>query len=186
MQHLSNTRCMTLYWIQPRFGKPEYELRSEKELFGTLRWLTHVGFDPALFATAYGEWKLKTEWSNGLGYMLSTKTVYITNLDGEVAVSKCERGFHLTRSAIVKFANGRRFRWRMNFGLSRCVFSGEGNEDLLVLKLVSIPQVKFKMQVDLVHSLEDLPEAPLLAALGLYVLFALGYLGGIGWLLLPT
>jgi hypothetical protein len=178
MQRLNNTKATTLYWIQPRFGKPEYELRSEKELFGTLRWLTHVGQDPALFVTAYGEWKLIAEWW--------PRTVHITSLDNDIAVSRQERGFSLDRSAIVEFANGRRFRWRMNFWLTRCVFSGEDNGDLLVLKLVSIPQVKFKMQVDLVHSLEDLPEAPLLAALGLYVLFALGYLGGIGWLLLPT
>ena len=171
MQRLNNTKATTLYWIQPRWGKPQYELRSDDELFGTLRWLTHVGHDPALFVFADGEWKLITDWW--------PKTVYITSLDADIAVSRQERRFSLARSAIVEFANGRRFRWRTNFWLTRCVFSGEDNGDLLVLKLLSIPQLK--IQVDLVHGLEDFPEASLLAALGLYVLFALGYLGGFGW-----
>ncbi len=178
MQRLSSTNATTLYWIQPRWGKLEYELRSEKELFGTLRWSTHVGFDPASFVSVDGEWKLVTEWWPPW-WWLWPPTVHITNLDGDIAVSRQERRFSLARSFNVEFANGRRFRWRTNFWWTRSVFSGEDNGDLLVLKLVRVPQLK--IQVDLVHSLEDFPEASLLAALGLYIWFATAPNGGFGW-----
>lgn len=174
MQRLSDTKATKLYWIQPRWGKPEYELSSEKELFGTLRWSTHVGFDPALFVSADGELKLTTEWRPWW-----PRTLYITNSNGNVAVCRQERGFRLARAFNVEFANSRKFHWRTNFWWTRSVFSCEDNEDLLVLRLISIP--KLKIQLDLLHGLEDFPEASLLAALGLYILFATSSNGGFGW-----
>jgi hypothetical protein len=174
MQRLSDTKATTSYWIRPRWGKPIYELRSEKELFSTLRWFTHVGQDPALFVSADGQWKLTTEWGPWW-----TRALYITNLDGDVAVCRQENRLSLTRSFSVEFTNGRRFCWRTNFWYTRGVFSGEDNEDLIVLKLVRIPQLK--IQVDLVHGLEDFPQASLLAALGLYIFFATAWRGSFGW-----
>ena len=180
MQRLSSSKVTKFYWIQSKVGKPIYELRAEEELFGTLRWSTHVGFDPAIFVSIDSEWKIITDWWP-MWWWLWPPTVHITNSGGDVAVCRQERKFSLTRTFNVEFANSRRFRWRTNFWLTRSVFTSENNEELLILKLVKIPQFQLKIQVDVVKNLEDLPEALLLAALGLYIWFATAYHGGFGW-----
>jgi hypothetical protein len=119
MQRLSETKAKTLFWIQPKLGKPIYELRCENELFGILRWLTHIGIDPALFVSADGEWKLTTDW---WGW---PHAVHITNSDGDVALCRQNPTLSLTRAFSVEFVNGHKFRWRTNFWVTRSVFSGE-------------------------------------------------------------
>ncbi len=172
---VKDSKTASLYWIQPRWGAPVYELRSENNLVGILRWSTHVGSDPALFISTDCEWKLTTDW---WGW---PHAVHVTNSDGDVALCKQNPMLSLARTFSVDFANGRRFRWRTNFWLTRAAFSDDDNPDWLVLRLVSIPQFKLKIQVDLVHGQDDFREAFLLAALGLYMWFATSYNGGFGW-----
>ena len=159
MQHLNNTPASTLYWIQPRWGKPEFELRSNDELFCTLRWSTYSVWNPISVISADGQWTLISQWP---------RTVRIISSDYDVALS--ESGWPwLTR--IVEFANGRRFHWRRNFWQTQCTFSGEGTDNLLLFKAARIWPFKMKVRVDLAQRVKDLPEASLLAALGLYLLF---------------
>jgi len=158
MRQLSDTNATTLYWIQPRWGKPQYELRSDDELFCTLQWGTYVAQDPASLVSADGQCTLKYQWPS---------TVRIISSDSDIAV--CKRGWWLTDT--VEFVDGRRFQWRLNFWRTGGVVSSQDIGKLLSYKLVRYAPFKLKIRVDLVQRVKDLPEAVLLAAVGLYLWF---------------
>jgi hypothetical protein len=162
MQHLNKTPALTLYWIQPKWGKPIYELHSDEELFCTLRWLTYNKYDPVSVVSADGQWTLIFQWP---------WTVHIVSSDSNIAVSKSKFRQWWWGNETVEFANGSIFHWRMNFWHTRCTFNGEGTGNLLFFKVARFPPFKLKVRVDMAQGAKDLPESSLLAALGLYLWF---------------
>src|SRR4030042_5463694 len=104
MQHLRSTQASTLYWIQPERGEPIYELRSDDELFCTLRWATYNEVDPASVVSANGQWTLMVDKS-------SPRTI-VQITDSSETVAVCKIGWSLWHpAATVEFVNGPRFRW---------------------------------------------------------------------------
>jgi len=158
MQNLSNTPAETLYWVQPRWRKPIFELHLDEDLYCILRWTTYIVWDPASVFSANGQWSLII--SKGLSR--STRTIYITSFDRDVAIFSFKTGS-------LEFINGRRFYWYSNnFWQTKWTFSSEDGENLLSFKPVNVVSLHLTIQVDLTQTVKELPEATLLAALGLY------------------
>jgi hypothetical protein len=144
MQHLKDTPASTLYWIQ-RERKPECELRSDSELFCTLRWSTWNPYDPISVVSADGQWTIINYFPG------RTWIAHITssNSGGDIATAS-------RFSDIVKFADGRKFKWRTNFWLTRCTISDESSDNLLFLKVANNLFTKFRVRVDLEQRAKDL------------------------------
>lgn len=163
MQHLRDTQASTLYWIKPRWYKPVYELRSDNELFCTMRWSTYNEVDPVSIVSADEHWTLMI--SKGVPPVI----VQITDSSETVAV--CKFSVVYLNPVTVEFVNGLRFRWHLtDWRRSYWAFSSEDAENLMFFKGVSWNLFRLKIQVDLTSRVKELPEAPLLAAFGMYVL----------------
>jgi len=164
MQHLRSTQASTLYWIQPEWGEPIYELRSDDELFCTLRWSTYNEVDPASVVSANGQWTLMVDKS-------SPRTI-VQITDSSETVAVCKIGWSLWHTAAtVEFVNGLRFRWYLtDWWRHYWAFSSEDVGDLISFKPVSRYIYRLKIQVDLTSRVKELTEAPLLAAIGMYIL----------------
>jgi hypothetical protein len=160
MQHLRNSPTSTLYWIQLKRLKPIYELHSDVDLFCTLQWGTYITPNPTSVVSADGQWTLIADYWR--------RIVHIESLDG-TAIAVCKIPW-FDYSAVIEFSNGLRLRWDMNYGRSEGAFCDGDTDILLSFKVTSIWPLKLKARVDMAQGIKDLPEASLLAALGLYFL----------------
>jgi len=163
MQHLRNTRVSTLYWIQPEWGEPIYELRSDDELFCTLRWSTYNEEDPASVVSANRQWTLMADKS-------SPRTI-VQITDSSKTVAACKIRWSLWHpTATVEFVNGPRFRWYFtDWWRGYSALSSEDVGDLIFFKTRGY-KYRLKIQVDLTAKAKELIEAPLLTAFGMYTI----------------
>jgi hypothetical protein len=160
MQQLKNTPASTLYWIQPSWGRPTYELRSDDEIFCLLQCPPHIT-DPVFIISADGQWTLKYQWP---------WAVRIMKLEEDIAFFRFKKSTLWPVVGTLEFTNGSRLRWHnINLRLTRWAFSSEDNLNLLYFKQSEAFSSKLTVRVDLTPKLKDMPEASMLAALGLYL-----------------
>ena len=159
MQSIRKIAPATLHWVQLRAIKHEFDLRSEDELCGTLRW--EKAFGSLASATSDdGQCTFKR-----VGFLNPRVTIRKPGSDLDIALFK--PGW--TGSGILEFLGGRRFQWEhKDFWRLEWTFQ-EAGQELLRFKSKA-GSLKMKVRVDLSPSVKDLPEASLLASLGMYLL----------------
>jgi hypothetical protein len=159
MQSIRKIAPATLYWVQLSAMKYEFELRSGDELHGKLRW--EKAFGSLASATSDdGEWTFKR-----VGFLNPRVTIRQPGSDLDIAIFK--PGW--TGSGVLEFPNGRRFQWEhKDFWRLEWIFE-EAGQELMRLKSKA-GSLKMKVGVDLSPSVKNLPEASLLASLGMYLL----------------
>jgi hypothetical protein len=158
METIHKSIGKTLNWIQSGSSKREFELRGEPGVFGSLKWQKRFG-SLAAAITADDQWTFKRE-----GFLHPRVSVRKTGSDQNLAIFK--PGW--TGSGILEFDNGLKLEWKnKNFLRSEWTFTDQNKEDILHFQ--SRPRIlKINIQMGI---LKDLPEIPLLACLGLYLLF---------------
>jgi len=159
MQSIRKIAPATLYWVQLRALKHEFELRSDEELYGTLRW--EKAFGSLASATSEdGQWTFKRA-----GFLNPRVTIRQPGSDMDIAIFK--PGW--TGSGVLEFPTGRRFQWECrDFWRLKWTFE-EAGQELLRFKSRA-GSMKMKVRVDLAPSVKNLAEASLLASLGMYLL----------------
>lgn len=159
MQSIRKIAPATLHWVQIRAIKHEFELRSGAELCGTLRWEKAFG-SLASSTSEDGQWTFKR-----VGFLNPRVTVRQPGSDMDIAIFK--PGW--TGSGVLEFPNGRRFQWEhQDFWRLQWTFQ-EASQELLRFKSKA-SSLKMNVRVDLAPSVKSLPEASLLASLGMYLL----------------
>ena len=159
MKSIRNIAPATLHWVQLRVIRHEFELRFEDELHGTLRWEKAFG-SLASGTSDDGQWTFKR-----VGFLNPRVTVRQPGSDLDIAIFK--PGW--TGSGVLEFPDGRRFQWgQKDFWRLEWIFV-EAGQELLRFKSKA-GSLKMKVRVDLSPSVKDLPEASLLASLGMYLL----------------
>jgi hypothetical protein len=159
MKSIRKIAPATLHWVQLRAIKHEFELLSGDELCGTLRW--EKAFGSLASATSDdGQWTFKR-----VGFLNPRVTVRQPGSDLDIAIFK--PGW--TGSGVLEFPSGRRFQWEhKDFWRLEWTFQ-EASQELLRFKSKA-GSLKMKVGVDLSPSVKNLPEASLLASLGMYLL----------------
>ena len=149
-----------LVWTQPKAMSRAYELRSADSLIGTLRFEKSCG-SVASAEVASQKWTFKR-----MGFLAPSVTVRSANLDANIAVFRP----HWGSGGTLHFADGQQAQWlSTNFWGSRCAFLASDNH--IVLQF-SHRESFFKASAQLEFERSDaaLPEFPLLAALGWYLM----------------
>jgi len=159
MQSIRKTAPATLHWVQLRVVRHEFELRSEDELYGTLRWEKTFG-SLAAAASDDGQWRFKR-----VGFLNPRVTVRQPGSDLDIAIFK--PGW--TGSGVLEFPSGRRFKWEHKDSWRLEWIFEEAGQELMRLKSKA-GSLKMKVRVDISPSVKNLPEASLLASLGMYLL----------------
>ena len=159
MQSIRKIAPATLYWVQLRAIRHEFELRSGDELCGMLHW--EKAFGSLASATSDdGQWTFKR-----VGFLNPRVTIRQPGSDMDIAIFK--PGW--TGSGVLEFPSGRRFQWEhKDFWRLDWTFQESGQE-LLRFKSKA-GSLKMNVRVDLAPSVKTLPEASLLALLGMYLL----------------
>ena len=159
MQSIRKIAPATLHWVQLRAIKHEFDLRSEDELCGTLLWKKAFG-SLASATSSDGQWTFKR-----VGFLNPRVTIRQPGSDLDIAMFKPS----WTGSGVLEFPSGRRFQWEhKDFWRLEWTFQEAGQELLRFKSKAS--SLKMKVRVDLSPSVKNLPEASLLASLGMYLL----------------
>jgi hypothetical protein len=159
MQSIRKIAPATLHWVQLRGIRHQFELRSEDELCGTLRWEKAFG-SLASSTSDDGQWTFKR-----VGFLNPRVTVRQPGSDLDIAIFK--PGWN--GSGVLEFPDGRRFQWEhKDFWRLEWIFEEAGQELCRFKSKVS--SLKMKVRVDLSPSVKNLPEASLVASLGMYLL----------------
>lgn len=154
------TSSSPLVWTQPTAMSRVYELRSSDSLIGHLRFEGFCG-SLASAEVASQKWSFKR-----VGFLAPCVIVGSPNREADIAVFRR----HWGSGGALHFADGHRARWRCtNFWGSRWAFVGSDNH--IVLRF-SHHEGFFKAsaQLEFERSSAALPEFPLLAALGWYLM----------------
>jgi len=159
MQSIRKIAPATLYWVQMRAIKHEFDLRSGDELCGTLRWEKAFG-SLASSTSEDGQWTFKR-----VGFLNPRVTVRQPGSDMDIAIFK--PGW--TGSGVLELPSGHRFQWEhKDFWRLQWAFE-EAGQELLRFKSRA-GSLRMKVRVDLAPSVKNLAEASLLASLGMYLL----------------
>lgn len=158
METIHRIANKTLSWVQVGSSKRGFELRGDGNVFGSLKWQKRFG-SLAEAVTADGEWTFKRS-----GFLHPHVTARNANSDQDIAVFK--PGW--TGTGTLELTTGLKLAWvNKNFLHSAWAFIDQNKED--VLRFQSRPGLmKLNVQVEIP---KDLPEVPLLACLGMYLLF---------------
>jgi hypothetical protein len=149
----------TLYWVQLRSIRHEFELSSRDEVCGTLCW--EKAFGSLASATSDdGQWTFKR-----VGFLNPRVTIRQPGSDLDIAIFK--PGW--TGSGVLEFPSGRRFLWEHKDSWRLEWTFEEAGQELLRFKSRA-GSFKMKVRVDLAPSVKNLTEASLLASLGMYLL----------------
>jgi hypothetical protein len=154
------TLSSPLVWTQPKAMSRAYELRSGDAHMGHLRFEKSCGSLASAEVTSQ-KWSFKR-----VGFLSPRVTVRFPNLEAELAVFRP----HWGSGGTLHFANGHQAQWRCaNFWGSQWAFVG--NDGRIVVRF-SHHEGFFKAsaQLDFDVSSATLPELPLLAALGWYLM----------------
>jgi len=149
-----------LVWAQPKAMSRAYELRSADSPVGSLRFEKSCG-SLASADVASQKWTFKRA-----GFLAPRVTVRSANLEDDVAVFRP----HWSGGGTLHFADGHQVQWRCtNFWGSQWAFVRSDNH---ILVRFSHHEGFFKAaaQLQFEDSSAALPEFPLLAALGWYLM----------------
>jgi hypothetical protein len=149
-----------LVWTQPKAMRREYQLNSGDELIGQLRFEKSYG-SLATAEVASQLWTFKRE-----GFLHPRVTMRTANADVNLAV------FHPSWSGggVLEFPDGRRIRWRCtSFWKSEWSFV-EGEDRQLLLFKQHEGFLKISARLEFNPSDAAMPDLPLLAALGWYIM----------------
>ena len=149
-----------LVWTQPKAMRREYQLKNGDGLVGQLRFEKFSG-SLATAEVASQNWTFKRE-----GFLHPRVTVRAPNSDVNLAL------FHPSWSGggVVEFPDGRQIRWRhASFWRSEWAFvQGEDRQLLLFKQHEGFLKISARLEWD--PSDAALPDLPLLAALGWYLM----------------
>lgn len=154
------TSSSPLVWTRPKAMSRAYELRSADSLIGTLH------FERSCGSLAFAEFASEKWTFKRMGFLAPSVTVRSANLEANIAVFRP----HWGSGGTLYFADGRQTQWRCtNFWGSRWAFVASDNH--IVLRF-SHHESFFKASAQLEFERSDvaLPEFPLLAALGWYLM----------------
>jgi hypothetical protein len=163
MKALSTVVGLELHWVQPTIFARHFELYSENNLLGELR------FETA--ATAYGTLTTAgsaTEgWTfKGAGILKRRVTLRESRAKDDLAVFWP----NLRGDGWVEFFTGRKFHWKStNFWRTAWGFSSVQEELLFVLKSKPWSLLKIQSVVEIGAQWRDLDELPLLMMLAWYL-----------------
>ena len=149
-----------LVWTQPKAMSRAYELRSPDSLIGHLRFEKPCG-SLASAEVASQRWTFKR-----VGFLAPSVTVRSANLEADIAVFRP----HWGGGGILRFADGHEAQWRStNFWRSQWAFLGSDNQIVVQFRHHE-GFFKASAQLEFERSGAALPEFPLLAALGWYLM----------------
>lgn len=149
-----------LVWTQPKAMSRVYELRSADTLIGHLRFEKSCG-SLASAEVASQKWTLKR-----VGFLAPRVTVRSANLEADIAVFRP----HWGSGGILRFADGHEAHWRStNFWGSQWAFVGSDNHIVVQFRHHE-GFARASAQLEFERSRAALPESPLLAALGWYLI----------------
>jgi hypothetical protein len=147
-----------LRWWRPRLLRPEYELLSQGQLVGTLRF---HGFCRSLATAESGEGK----WTFHREGFFRTRATIRSAASADVVATF--RSSFWGPGGELTFATGRRVWASMNFWSTRLQFHSESNMPLVQLRSGGLSHRS--AQVDLASAARDLPDLPLLVLFGWYL-----------------
>lgn len=156
-----------LQWVQPAATRRYFELRLGEQLYGSLEFASSFG-SRAVAAAAGARWTFKRT-----GFFNVRVTVRVEGQPDDLAVYYPR---WTGREGHLKTAGGRMYEWRAaNFWATRFVFSGERGDEMVIFKqgledagLKGI--FKYQARVEIAPAAADLPDLPLLALLGWYLM----------------
>lgn len=149
-----------LVWTQPKARSRAYELRNADSLIG------HLCFEKACGSLASAEVAGQNWTFKRVGFLAPGVTVRSANLEANIAVFRP----HWGSGGILHFADGHQARWRCtNFCGSQWAFVGSDNH-IVVQFTHHEGFFKASAQLEFEPSSAALPEFPLLAALGWYLM----------------
>jgi hypothetical protein len=154
------TSCSPLVWTQPKVRVRTYELRISNALIGHLRFEKRSG-SLASAEVVSQRWTFKR-----VGFLAPRVTVRSPNLEADLAVFRP----HWGSGGTLQFADGHQTRWQCtNFWGSQWAFVGSDNH---IVVRFSHHEGFFKAsaQLEFEPSSAALPELPLFAALGWYLM----------------
>ena len=154
------TSSSPLVWTQPRAMSRMYELRSADSLIGHLRFERSCS-SAACAEVASQKWTFKR-----VGFVAPSVTVRSASLEANIAVFRR----HWGSGGTLHFADGHQTQWRCtNFWGARWAFVGSDNH--IVLRFTHHEGfLKASAELEFERSSAALPEFPLLAALGWYLM----------------
>ena len=163
MKALSTTVGLQLHWVQPTIFARHFELHSENNLLGELRFeKASKAYGTLMMAgSATESWTIKDA-----GFLKRRVTIRESGAKDDLAVFQPNfRG-----DGWVEFFEGSKFHWRSrNFWRTKWGFSNVQEELLFVVK--SKPSYPLQVQaiVEIGAQWRDLDELPLLMMLGWYL-----------------
>jgi hypothetical protein len=157
---LSFTSSIPLVWTQPNSMSRAYELRSADSLIG------HLHFEKSCGSLASAEVASQKWTFKRVGFLAPGVTVRSANLEADIAVFRP----HWGNGGTLHFADGHQAQWRCtNFWGSQWAFVGSDNH-MVVQFSHHEGFFKASAQLEFERSSAVLPEFPLLAALGWYLM----------------
>jgi hypothetical protein len=149
-----------LIWTQPSALRRQYELKNGDEIFGRLTFQKSCG-SLVSAAVASQSWTFKRE-----GFLSPRVTVRAPNSDVNLAV------FHpkWTGSGVLEFSDGRQIPWRNTsfWGNEWAFLQGENRPLICFKQHDGLFKISARLEVDPAGA--ALPDLPLLAALGWYLM----------------
>lgn len=156
METLHKKVNQALDWVPVDFFRRVFELRGEHQVFATLKWSKHFGL-LASAVTADGEWKF-----NRSGFL--HPKVYARKPDSKEDVAVLIP--NLAGTVTVEINTGLKVSWENKNTLrSVWAFVDQNQGDILDFQTPRLKELKVRVGL-----FKDLPESPLLACLGLYLL----------------
>lgn len=163
MKMLSTASGLRLNWVQPTMLMRHFELYSENDLVGELR------FEKA--SRAHGTWTVagsKTAgWTiKGAGFFKRRVIVQKSEAKDDLAIFRS----NLRGEGWVEFFKGSKFHWKStNSWRTEWGFSSVGEGLLLVFESQSWFRLKMQSSVEITGQWRDLDELPVLVMLGWYL-----------------
>lgn len=164
MESLHKATSFTLEWAQTGMFENSYELRGGDRLMATLSWEKAFG-SLATAHTRDGTWTFKRS-----GFLTPFVTARVSGSERDIAAYKPEMGGggELTLGGKRDFAWKRRGFWSGHWGFDRI-----GGGPILHFE-PKFSMLKRVAEMHLEPSAHTVPELPLLAALGWYLLILMG------------
>ncbi|MDO9040939.1 MAG: hypothetical protein Q7U64_01180 [Desulfocapsaceae bacterium] len=164
MKTLSTAIDSQLYWTQPTMFARHFELHSEKNLLGEIRFET-TSAASGTFITA-GEvmkrWTFKKTWFRLKPYV----TIREAGTKIDLAIYRPQ----FWGGGWLEFVSGSRYHWKStSFWGTKWGFSNAQEELLFVLKPKLLDLLKVQSIVEIGTQWHDLEELPLLLLLGWYL-----------------
>lgn len=169
MKSLKETTGEHLNWTQPKATHQSFELRSHKDLYGSLIFPKSVG-SLAEAETLEGKWTFKR-----VGFFSTHITVRKSGEEKDIAIFKPNL---MASTGVLEFSGGKNFQWHAaNFWETKFEFKNANGEVVVTFRSgIEEPKLKdwFKTQarVEIPEQINDLAELSIMILLGWYLIVA--------------